>query len=254
MISSLSWQKVFYYNSQDNKIAGLLYSPPVPAGKVVAVCHGFTGSKEGSGKALEMAEEIGQLGWSTFLFDFAGCGESEGSFEKITLSRQIDDLNCALNWLQGKGFLKIVTLGRSFGGTTVICQAARNNTTAGVCAWATPARLDELFTNVSAQEEKGKIILTGEKGTVYLKKCFFTDLKQYHVANDAARISPRPLLIIHGTNDEVVPPDNAKIIYQAAGEPKQLVWIKGGDHRFTRYYRQVWLAVLEWLAAFFQSA
>ncbi len=247
MLLPSSWQKVFFHNSRGNRIAGLLYTPPASVKKIVVVCHGFTGSKEGGGKALEMAEELGKQAWSALLFDFAGCGESEGDFEDLTLTRQIDDLSCALAWCKQKGFFRIFTLGRSFGGTTVICQAARDNTAVGVCAWAAPARLTELFTGLSF-EEGDKIALSGEKGIVYLKKSFLEDLQKYDVAGAAARISPRPLLIVHGTHDELVSPAEAKIIYQSAAEPKQLVWIKQGDHQFTRHYPEVWQAVRKWLA------
>ncbi|MEW6424752.1 MAG: alpha/beta hydrolase [Bacillota bacterium] len=247
--ASLIWQKVFFYNSRGNKLAGLLAHPPESRRKIAVVCHGFTGSKEGGGRALEMAGEIGRQGWSTFLFDFAGCGESEGLFEDLTLTGQVDDLSCALDWCKQKGFSKIVTLGRSFGGTTAICQAARDLTAAGVCTWAAPARPAELFTNLS-DEEGERIVLAGEKGVVYLKKGFLADLRRYDVAGDAARLSPRPILIVHGTEDELVSPAEANIIYRSAGEPKQLTWIDGGDHQFTRHYRQVWQAVREWLATF----
>lgn len=247
MVISAGWTKVSFPGSQGGKIAGLLYTPPLPAKKIIVVCHGFTGSKEGGGRALEMAEEFGRQGWATLLFDFAGCGESAGSFEDLTLSGQIGDLNQALHWCKQKGYPKIVTLGRSFGGSTVICQAARDSSAAGVCTWAAPARLTGLFTSLG-DEEGDRLVFAGEKGIVHMKKNFLDDLYQYDVARDAACISPRPLLIIHGTSDELVSPTEAQIIYQAAKEPKRLVWIEQGDHQFTRHYRQVWQVVQEWLA------
>ncbi len=38
------------------------------------------------------------------------------------------------------------------------------------------------------------------------------------------------ILIIHGDGDEVVPVENARGIYEMAGQPKELVIIPGGDH------------------------
>jgi fermentation-respiration switch protein FrsA (DUF1100 family) len=245
------WQKVSFHNSYGHKLAGLLCSSNnSPANKIAVVCHGFTGSKEGSGKALGMAEEMARRGWSVLLFDFAGCGESEGLFEELSLSRHIDDLNSALNWCKEKRFTKIITIGRSFGGATVVCQAARDKTAAGVCAWATPStRLKKLFSG-SPVDNQNRTVLNFDKGVFYLQKSFFTDLKQYNVAEDAARISPRPLLIIHGTKDDQVTPDNAKAIYEKAREPKKLVWIENGDHQFSRRYKQAWRAVFDWMAQF----
>jgi fermentation-respiration switch protein FrsA (DUF1100 family) len=40
-----------------------------------------------------------------------------------------------------------------------------------------------------------------------------------------ADISPRPLLMMNGTRDTMMPPQNARLLYAAAREPKQMIWI-----------------------------
>jgi fermentation-respiration switch protein FrsA (DUF1100 family) len=42
-----------------------------------------------------------------------------------------------------------------------------------------------------------------------------------------------PLLILHGDSDEVVPLEQAKRLYAAANEPKQLYVIPGANHNDT---------------------
>jgi len=44
------------------------------------------------------------------------------------------------------------------------------------------------------------------------------------------RISPRPLLIVHGARNEYHPLDEARHLYARAGEPKQLIEIAGAGH------------------------
>lgn len=39
------------------------------------------------------------------------------------------------------------------------------------------------------------------------------------------RISPRPVLMINGSDDEQVPRSNVEMLYEAAGQPKKLVWL-----------------------------
>jgi uncharacterized protein len=44
------------------------------------------------------------------------------------------------------------------------------------------------------------------------------------------KISPRPIFIIHGLADTLVPPDNSKRNFAAAGEPKEIWWVPGAEH------------------------
>ena len=62
------------------------------------------------------------------------------------------------------------------------------------------------------------------------------------------KISPRPLLIIHGTRDDVVHPSSAQELYERAGEPKQIVMIEGAGHRL-RIEKRAMDFALKWLTA-----
>jgi fermentation-respiration switch protein FrsA (DUF1100 family) len=253
VISKWKWKKVSYPNKQGLNLAGLLYSGPAP-GTLVVVCHGFTGSKEGGGRALAMAEELGKQGYATLLFDFSGCGESEGSFTDITLTGHIKDLDSSIDYGLASGFQRIITLGRSFGGTTVLCHAALDKRVSGVCTWAAPAELSKLFNAFRTQGNKREdslIPLSDQSGTVMVREDFFTDLKQHDPARSAAAIAPRPLMVLHGESDAVVPSTNANLIYNSAGNPKELRIIPQADHQFTQHHREAWQITLGWLAEHF---
>jgi fermentation-respiration switch protein FrsA (DUF1100 family) len=43
----------------------------------------------------------------------------------------------------------------------------------------------------------------------------------------AAAIAPRPLLMINGAGDSLVPRVHAEALYAAAREPKELIWVQG---------------------------
>jgi len=246
---SFNWKKVAYPNMKGLKLAGLLYAGP-ETDTVIIVCHGFTGSKEGSGKAVAMAEKLGERGYAALLFDFSGCGESEGDFSDICLSGHIDDIKSSVDFCLDSGFERVVTVGRSFGGSAALCHGGSDLRVAGVCTWAAPAELVELFSVFNNHEgvtEGNLVPLSGEEGTVFIKKNFFSDLEQHDVLAQAALITPRPLLIIHGNDDEVVPPGNAQAIFNAAAPPKKIKFIPGADHRFTGQHEKVWQILLNWL-------
>jgi fermentation-respiration switch protein FrsA (DUF1100 family) len=56
------------------------------------------------------------------------------------------------------------------------------------------------------------------------------NVERIRPVDEVARISPRPLLIIHCMSDTVVPPANSERIFAAAGNPKQLWRIPTGGH------------------------
>jgi uncharacterized protein len=247
------WKKSTFLNDRGLNLAGLMYAGSDP-GTVVIVCHGFTGSKEGGGKALIMAEELGKQGYSTLLFDFSGCGESEGSFFDISLSGHINDIKCSVDYCFDLGFKFIITIGRSFGGTAVLCQGGYDQRVAGVSCWSAPAYPFKLFSerlkdNTAAENDF--VQMSGQGGTVLVKKSFFEDIKSHDVTGCASLISPRPLLVVHGEADDTVPLLNANDIYKTAGEPKSIKIISGADHQFTGHYHEVWGTFFNWLEKYF---
>lgn len=245
-------EKVSFLNKKKQKLAGLLSSlPPASNPILVIVCHGFTGSKEGGGKAVEMARFLAGSGISTLLFDFAGSGESEGSFEDISLGGHMEDLSSAVDFCSEKGYTDIITLGRSFGGSTAICQAPSDTRIKGVCTWAAPASLMDLFLGFTDEDLPGDeselISLAGDEGLIFLKKSFFTDLSRHSVPHCASLLSPRPLLVVQGTHDSVVSQEDARLIYHSAGEPRDLRLLEGADHQFSSHYGEVWEIFSEWV-------
>ena len=103
-------------------------------GPTVVVCHGFSGTKEGSGLAMPMAEALRDRGYSCVLFDFTRCGESSGSPGDITLPGQVEDLKAVVDFVGLEGTCPVVVVGRSLGAATAICEAASDPRVTGVCA------------------------------------------------------------------------------------------------------------------------
>lgn len=68
-------------------------------------------------------------------------------------------------------------------------------------------------------------------------------------AAGAGRISPRPLLLVHGLDDIRLPPECSRQIYNLAGEPKRLVLLEGARHSLRQKREEVRQLVLDWLLA-----
>ncbi len=240
-----SSKRINIKNTNGQSLAVIFFSSLNPTDNLIVACHGFAGTKEGNGKAIEMAEFFSNK-FNVVLFDFRGCGESQGRFEDITLTGQIDDLNSVIKWAKQEGFNKIGCVGRSFGGTTAICAASENKDIYSVVTWAAPADLESVF-NMKKYEKDGEFfIIKGIEKEVKVKQTFFEDIKRYNVYRLVRDISPRPIFIIHGDKDEVVSCESAYKLYNVANDPKRLEIISNDDHIFSKNYLEVWNKTLKW--------
>lgn len=246
-----------FINNMGEKISGVIHVPDKIPAPTVVFCHGFTGHKiEDHRLFVRAARRISREGIVVVRFDFRGSGESEGEFENMTISSEISDLNAVLNFLMDRNEVlhdKIGVVGLSLGGVISILTSAQNQVVKAVCTWSSPAELKLVSTNIeksfgtsSGKSEKDYIDLpTGYR----VGKNFFIDALKHDILGSCTKISPRPILIIHGSEDPVVPVQHAQMLYDKAGEPKKLVTIDGAGHTFSRrdLEDKVIEITLEWL-------
>ncbi|MFP3975109.1 MAG: alpha/beta hydrolase, partial [Dehalococcoidia bacterium] len=64
--------------------------------------------------------------------------------------------------------------------------------------------------------------------------------------NFIQNVAPRPLLIIHGEKDELIDPSHARMLFEKAGQPKELAMIPDGEHRL-RINEEAMDKALDWL-------
>jgi pimeloyl-ACP methyl ester carboxylesterase len=114
------------------------FRPPWPG---VALFHGFTSQRMGFGFLfLSFSRLFAEAGIAGVRFDFMGCGESDGRFEDLTLSSEIEDAGCVLYFLRGRREVddrRLFLLGMSMGGTIAGFLAGVRPTEArGLLLWA----------------------------------------------------------------------------------------------------------------------
>src|SRR5207249_5796475 len=91
---------------------------------MAVLCHGFLSNKNSKTNQALTALLLPQ-GIGTFRFDFFGQGESEGSFEGITVSLAVSQAVAALDLMSSKGYRKLALVGSSFGGLVALLAAAK---------------------------------------------------------------------------------------------------------------------------------
>lgn len=200
---------------------------PTKNAPCVVMSHGLESSKDGD-KWLVLSPMLCDAGIASLRFSYRGCGEgadkSEGNFEDTTLTGRIADFKAAINFALKRGIDKgrLGVIGSSFGGMVAI--AAKDERIKAMVLLATPYSIP-----IPKKLRLGSYIDLGSGNR--LKASFFNDLKKHNLGDDIKNIHC-PLLIIQGSQDEVVPVEDAYNLCANANEPKRLEIIDGGNHMF----------------------
>jgi O-acetyl-ADP-ribose deacetylase (regulator of RNase III) len=62
------------------------------------------------------------------------------------------------------------------------------------------------------------------------------------------QLSPRPLLLVHGSDDDVASPSTSEALYRDSGEPKRLVNFPGAGHSLDECRGELATLLAEWLS------
>ncbi len=176
----------------------------------VVFSHGNTGSM---GHHLGFCMWLVAEGYNVFLYDYRGFGKSDGVVSRRGL---IDDVRAALEHagrLHGAN-PKLVSMGHSLGGAKSIVSVAEGPVP-GLCAVVS----DAAFSSYQAMARK----IAGETGVNMVSDELAP--KDY-----IAKLAPLPLLVIHGTEDAVVPYRQGADLFAAARQPKTFFPVKGAGH------------------------
>ncbi len=173
--------------------------------RVVLFFHGNTGNISDCIATLAMFH---QLGLSTFIFDYRGYGRSQGG---PTEQGTYDDAEAAWIYLLRDRGIKsedIIVMGRSLGAAIAAAQAARH--TPGVLV------IESTFT--SAPELAAELFR-------FVPARLMSRFK-YNVRDNIAN-THCPVLVVHSSDDEVIPFHHGKRLYDVANEPKAFLEING---------------------------
>lgn len=110
-----------------------------------------------------------------------------------------------------------------------------------------------------AEEGVERVALVGHSfgGAVVITAALFSDRvravvpmsTQTYGADLAPRVAPRAMLLVHGTNDTVLPDDCSRHVYQVAGEPKELMLYPGAGHGLDEVREELLDLLVRWIPA-----
>jgi uncharacterized protein len=228
------------------QLAAWWFQAPAASASVI-VCHGHGANKDSS---LWLAAELFPR-FNVLLLDVRGHGQSGGERTSVGFLERLDIL-AAVRWLDDQaGAAPIGVLGISMGGATAILAAAESTRIAAVVADSPFARLRNPVR--AAICERGY-----PRAVSPLLAWSICTIASWQVRARGApdpidvvdRIAPRPLLIVHGEADALIPVENAYALYARAGQPKELWVVPGVEH--ARVPEAEPRAYAERVAAFFE--
>jgi pimeloyl-ACP methyl ester carboxylesterase len=183
-------------------------------------CHGFLGWRT---KARLVGFQESLARWFTvYAFDFRGHGESEGLSAFGAMEHL--DVNAIARRAREDGLSTVVTLGGSMGGIAVIRHAAMLGGVDAVVAISTPASWD----GHRSKAVRRLAWLTARRyGRSLLRSAGVRVIPAFSrveaPADLVGKISPIPLLVVHGRDDHFFDEEEAWLLYQRAGSPKRLL-------------------------------
>jgi dienelactone hydrolase len=254
--TQLTTRDSIVYTSNGLKIFGVIHRPidaaTAPRSGVV-MYHGFVAAKFQPPHRIfvELAEQLARVGIVSLRIDLPGRGDSEGESIDMTVDNDLAAAQKAIDVLSEQPDVdskRIGLVGISWGGTLAATLAGRDQRVAGTVLWssapsATPNWQPDLhdFGGRMAAEVVGNLV--GEQ--------FYMSLHQLSPIEDIKR-TRGPVLLVYGTNDEVIPSfeiEQAQQQLTEAGIPNTVICIEGADHVFFRHewQRQVIEHTVAWL-------
>jgi len=207
--NGIPYQEIELLTSDDIRMAAW-YTPP-KNGALILVAHGYGARRSEDFYALFAEHGYGVLAW-----DFRGHGASGGDLVTLGYHETLD-VKAAMDYaLAQPGVEKIGGWGGSMGGVTMIRATAQYPEIEALVADSPFATLEEeLGLRVPYPILSPLIRFFAERETGLR-------LDMLRPVDDIGLISPRPVFLIQGMGDTMVPLDSARRLYEAAGEPRQL--------------------------------
>ncbi len=229
-------------NHHDHTLRGVLHIPDNQTKQLpfVILLHGFQDDRnEINFVHTELSRRLCELGIASARFDFYGSGESDGTFEDITISSEIEDTKAILDCIKNLDFVdtnKIALHGTSLGGCVATMVAGQCHE--DICALSTWCCATDLVYNLQSSmtlcgQDVSSIVTDGYADIegLRLSEAFYQDALTLDPYKDAKEFD-KHVNLIHGDLDTTASCQNSIDLKEIFGERANLLIVEGAEHRF----------------------
>ncbi len=221
------------------------YSPVESAKACVVMAHGMTVNMYNEGMYFKLEDRLNKLGVATIRFDFRAHGQSSGiSHQDFCISGELTDLATIMDFAKQVGAPKLALVGASFGGGISALYAGDHAADLTALVLVNPVlNYQEDFLEpvtpwargifpAAREELKSKTSVPVGSRNYPIGPIFFDQMANYFPLKQLARFD-KPLLVIHGTNDDKIDyASNQKRVAALPNQDKQFVTLDGAGHGF----------------------
>jgi len=226
-----SSEEVVFQSSDGLDLVGWFIHPnPDRDGATVIFVHGLGNSRD---HMLPEAAMLAEHGYGGLVFALRNHGASEGDVTTFGVT-EVNDVRGAVDYLLTQEEVnpdRLAIVGHSMGGGVVIMASAQIPEIKVIVA-------ESSFTSLEDNVAYGVQALTGLPPfpfapliVAFVEAEADFDLDDVRPIDYLDQIAPRPILFIHGEEDEKVHISNLDLLYEAAYEPKGKFQIPNAMHR-----------------------
>ena len=215
----LKFEPVEFTSKDGTRLTGWFLPAVGQAKGTIVHCHG---NAQNMTAHWLFAEFLPRKQFNLLVFDYRGYGKSEGSPAR---AGTIEDARAALDYVLSRRDVdpeRVALFGQSLGGAIAVVAAAEDKRVKAL-----------LIESAFSSYQSAAAHALRSNPLTYL---FSWPLSRALIRSGRdpidhiAAISPRPVLVIHGAADRIVPCDMSRELHEAAGEPKELWIVEGAGH------------------------
>jgi len=223
----LKFESIRFQSKDGTPLSGWWIPAEEPKG-VVILCHGVDSTKIAM---LFPAKLLHEHGFSAFVFDFRARGESGGN--RCTLGFcEVEDLHAAVDYAKSRADsrnLPVGVFGESMGAAVAIMGTARDSRIRCVAAESPFAQLDHAIRNHFLKMSAAAVVFDPPSRWIgeILIGCRCPSVAP---VDEIGKIAPRPILLVQDKDDQLCPPEETRLLMEAAGQPKELWTVPNSGH------------------------